>query len=81
MAHRRKKATTLSQADLDRFVAAAIQLHHACCTPLLAVSSEHYRALRDLNQAIVRALEIVTGEQNPPWVSWRTSPSERGPDC
>jgi hypothetical protein len=72
MAHRRKKRSEISAAERDRLVAAATALHEACCAPLLDVRSEHYKALNDLNAHIVAALEIVTGEPRPPWVSWRT---------
>ena len=79
MAHRRKKPSEISEAERDRLVAAATALHEACCAPLLDVRSEHYKALNDLNAQIVAALEVVTGEARPPWVSWRTSPGATPP--
>lgn len=73
MASRRAKSKTLTQAETDRFVAAAIALNGACCTPLLDIRSEHYRALNELNAQLVQTLRIVTGDAIPPWVSWTKS--------
>ena len=79
MAHRRKKRTSLSEAETERLIAVGIELNNACCTPLLDVRSEHYRALTDLNQQLVATLRVVTGKDDPPWVSRRTSPNtDRG---
>lgn len=68
MASRRKKPTSLSPAEVERFLAAATELHRACTDPLIAPSSQHYAALSELNAAVVKAFREVTG-QEAPWIS------------
>jgi len=63
----------MSEAERDRFIRAAIELHEACCAPHLDVRSDHYRTLSELNEQIVGSLQVITGEVYPPWVGWRTS--------
>lgn len=65
---RRAKSKHINSAEAERFMKAATELHDACCRPLLDVQSEHYRALRDLNQAICATIKRLGHE--PPWVSW-----------
>lgn len=62
-----KHQAKLSDAQLERFIAAATELHLACCQPLISPSGAHYRALTDLNQAVCEAIRAVTGE-DPQWM-------------
>lgn len=66
MANRRKRLKTLTATEIERLLAAGEELHRACVTPRVDVTSEHYRAIVDLNRAIYTAIEIVTGRE-PPW--------------
>jgi len=67
MASRRKKPSTLSGTEQEDFLAAATRLHEACCRPLLRTDSDHYRALRDLNQSICHSIRVITGH-DPEWM-------------
>jgi hypothetical protein len=62
---RRKKLTYLTQPEIERFMKAATELHRACCDPIISPSGDHSRALTELNQAIVTAIEAVTGDEAP----------------
>ena len=67
---RRKKPTQLTRPEVERFLSAATELHRACCGPIIAPSSAHSRALTELNAAIVRAIEAITGDAAP----WMKTP-------
>jgi hypothetical protein len=67
---RRNKLTYLTQPEIDRFMKAATELHRACCAPVIAPSCDHSRALTELNAAIVKAIEVVTGDKAP----WMQTP-------
>jgi hypothetical protein len=62
---RLKHPTQLTQAEVERFMSAATELHRACCAPLIALSSTHSRALTELNQATVVAINAITGDDAP----------------
>lgn len=64
---RRKKPTQLTPPEVERFMTAAMELHRACCGPVIAPSSVHSRALTALNAAIVSAIEAITGD-TAPWM-------------
>ena len=64
---RHRKSTKLTAPELARFLDAATELHNACCHPLLATSSDTYRALRDLNLTICNTIEKLGHPL--PWVS------------
>jgi hypothetical protein len=70
---RRRKPTTLSEPETLAFLRDAEQLHATICRPLISPpQGEHYRALRDLNQAISAAVRTVTG-QEPEWTGRSSS--------
>jgi hypothetical protein len=69
---RHKKLTYLTQPEIDRFMKAATELHRACCAPVIAPSSDHSRALTEMNAAVVTAIEAITGDKAP-WM--RTPPA------
>jgi len=46
---------------------AATELNRACCDPLIAPACEHARALTELNQAIIVAIETIMGK-TAPWM-------------
>lgn len=64
---RHRKSTKLTAPELVRFLDAARELHNACCHPLLATSSDDYRALRDLNLTICDTIQKLGHPL--PWVS------------
>ncbi|MES0168051.1 hypothetical protein NKJ87_19010 [Mesorhizobium sp. M0027] len=55
---RTKPSERLSQAEIDRFLAAAEALHKSIVSPLLAYHSENYQALRE-----VQSIETITGHK------------------
>jgi hypothetical protein len=61
---RRKKLTYLTQPEIDRSMKAATELHRAYCAGH-SPSCDDSRALTELNQAIVTAIEAVTGDKAP----------------
>jgi hypothetical protein len=48
---RHKKLTHLTPPEIEQFMKAATELHRACCAPIIAPSSDHSRALTELNAA------------------------------
>jgi hypothetical protein len=62
---RRKKLTYLTQPEIDRFMKAATELHRACCAPLISPRCEHSQALTELNAAVIKGIEAITGDQTP----------------
>jgi hypothetical protein len=77
---RRKKKTSLSAAEIERFVLDARRLHNTICAPLISPYCEHQRALRKLNDAIHLAVEEVTGRQAPWLTELNTAPQRTPPD-
>lgn len=65
---RRAKSKKLSGIETARLLEAATALHRACCDPLLNVSSDDYRALRDLHQAMCETIRKLGHDL--PWVSY-----------
>jgi hypothetical protein len=62
---------------LSRCPEAATELHCACSGPIIAPSCDHFRALTELNAAIVTASEAVTGDKAP----WMQTPKfDQHPD-
>jgi hypothetical protein len=64
---RRFTRKELSQAELERFLAAATALHDACCDPRLAVGSDARKALTALNAEICGTIEKLGHDL--PWVN------------
>jgi hypothetical protein len=64
---RRSKQKELSQSEMARFLAAATELHDACCDPRLAVGSDARKALSALNSEICGTIEKLGHDL--PWVN------------
>ena len=62
---RTKPSKQLSQDEIDRFLVAAEALHKSIISPLLAYHSEHYRALREVHELLLKAIETITGKRAP----------------
>lgn len=60
---RTKPSQQLSQAEIERFLVAAEALHNSIVRPLVSPSSEHYRALQNVHQPLLKAIEQITGEK------------------
>ncbi|MER8552741.1 hypothetical protein NKH37_11265 [Mesorhizobium sp. M1217] len=69
---RHKKSKQLSPAEIERFVNDAERLHKTLVRPLISPSSDHYRASVKLNQALLKAVEEVTGKPAP-FVRWNST--------
>lgn len=66
---RTKPSKQLSQDEIDRFLVAAEALHKSIVRPLLAFHSDHYRALRDVHEPLLKSIEKITGERAP-FIQW-----------
>ncbi|MGX5843399.1 hypothetical protein ACWGTI_22000 [Mesorhizobium sp. ArgA1] len=60
---RTKPAKQLSEAQIERFLVAAEALHKSIVGPLLAYHSEHYRALREVHEPLLKSIETITGKR------------------
>ena len=61
---RTKPSKQLSQAEIDRFLLAAEAMHQeTIVSPLLAYHSEHYRALREVHEPLLKSIKTITGKR------------------
>ncbi len=67
MAGRNRGSAELTAAELEAFVAAATELHRACCRPILRSGTTQGRVLTDLNTHVCKAIAEVTGAP-PAWM-------------
>ncbi|WP_352968930.1 hypothetical protein [Mesorhizobium sp. M1406] len=58
---RTKLSKHLSQAEIHRFLTEAERLHKSIVQPLLSPSSEHYRALQNTHEALLKTIKDITG--------------------
>ncbi|MER8567641.1 hypothetical protein NKH85_16995 [Mesorhizobium sp. M0924] len=73
---RTRPSERLSQAEIDRFLAAAEALHKSIVGPLLAYHSEHYQALREVHRPLLKSIETITG-QKAKFIQWNgTGPAQ-----
>ncbi|MER9450115.1 hypothetical protein [Mesorhizobium sp. M0254] len=73
---RSKGSQQLSQAEIERFLAAAEALHKSIIGPLLAYHSEHYRALREVHEPLLKAIVTITGKKAE-FIQWNgTGPAK-----
>lgn len=74
MAKRHKRIPALNSIQIDGLVARATDLHRDLIPLLcdLKPQSEHYNAVVDLNDALVRAIRKVSGDE-PEWMQPRIS--------
>ncbi|MES0091007.1 hypothetical protein NKJ80_08485 [Mesorhizobium sp. M0030] len=74
---RTKPSKQLSQEQIARFLAAAEALHKSIVGPLLSYKSEHYRALQDVHEPLLKSIETITGNRAP-FIQWNlTGPAQR----
>jgi hypothetical protein len=69
---RTKPSKQLSQAEIDRFLAAAEALHKIFVGPLLAYHCEHYRALREVHEPLLKSIETITGKRAE-FIQWNST--------
>jgi hypothetical protein len=62
---RTKLSKQLSQAEIDRFLVAAEALHKSVVQPLLSPSSEHFRALQNTHEALLKTVKEIAGKDAP----------------
>ncbi|MER9533057.1 hypothetical protein NKI89_25070 [Mesorhizobium sp. M0309] len=73
---RTKPSERLSQAEIERFLAAAEALHKSIVGPLLAYHGEHYQALREVHRPLLKSIETITG-QKAKFIQWNgTGPAQ-----
>ncbi|MER8583048.1 hypothetical protein NKG95_30825 [Mesorhizobium sp. M1423] len=66
---RHKLSKQLSQVEIDRFMAAAEELHKSIVRPLLSPTCDHYQALRAVHEALLKSVKDVTGK-DAAFVRW-----------
>jgi hypothetical protein len=62
---RSKGSQQLSQAEIERFVAAAEALHLSIIKPFISPHCEHYRQTSVPHEALLQAVRNVTGKEVP----------------
>ncbi|MER8373919.1 hypothetical protein [Mesorhizobium sp. M1406] len=66
---RTKPSKQLSQDEIERFLVAAEALHRSIVKPLLSPMSEHYRALQNTHEALLKTVKDITGK-DAPFIRW-----------
>lgn len=66
---RRTKAKQLSVCEIEQFMEAAAAMHTAIVRPLISTQCDHYRALGDLHEALLKAVKELTGK-DATFVKW-----------
>ncbi|MER9968124.1 hypothetical protein [Mesorhizobium sp. M0060] len=59
---RTKPSKQLSQAEIERFMSAAEDLHTSIVRPLISPTCDHYRALRAVHEALLKSVKDITGK-------------------
>lgn len=59
---RTKPSKQLSQAEIDRFMSAAEQLHKSIVGPLISPPCDHYRSLQNLHEGLLKTVQDITGK-------------------
>lgn len=73
---RSKGSQQLSQAEIERFVAAAEALHLSIIKPFISPHCDHYRQTRVLHEVLLKAVREVTGKEVS-FIQWNgTGPSK-----
>lgn len=73
---RTKPSKHLSQAEIERFLAAAEAMHKSIVGPLLDFHCEHYRALREVHGSLLKSIETITGK-SAEFIQWNgTGPAQ-----
>ncbi|MFA6031447.1 MAG: hypothetical protein WC889_00910 [Myxococcota bacterium] len=72
---RSKGSQQFSQAEIERFVAAAEALHLSIVKPFISPHCDHYRQTRVLHEVLLKAVREVTGKEVS-FIQWNgTGPS------
>ncbi|MCV3210019.1 hypothetical protein OHD62_19445 [Mesorhizobium sp. YC-39] len=66
---RTQPSKQLSQAEIERFMSAAEGLHKSIVQPLISPSCEHYRALREVHEALLKSVKDITG-RDAAFIKW-----------
>ena len=66
---RTKPSKQLSQVEIDRFLVAAEALHKSVVQPLLSPSCQHYRALQEAHEAMLKTVRDITGK-DASFIQW-----------
>jgi hypothetical protein len=75
---RTKPSNHLSQDEIERFLVAAEALHKSIVRPLLAYHCEHYRALREILEPLLKSIATITGKRAP-FIQWNLTGPARPP--
>lgn len=76
---RSKPSKQLSQAEIERFLAAAEALHLSIIKPFISPHCDHYRTTRALHEALLKSVREVTGKEVE-FIRWNTTGPVRQPD-
>ncbi|ESX54678.1 hypothetical protein X760_27855 [Mesorhizobium sp. LSHC422A00] len=73
---RSRGSQRFSQAEIERFVAAAELLHLSIVKPFISPHCDHYRQTRVLHEVMLKAVREVTGKEVA-FIQWNgTGPSK-----
>ncbi|TPN57461.1 hypothetical protein [Mesorhizobium sp. B1-1-7] len=75
---RSKPSKQLSQAEIERFLAAAEALHLSIIKPFISPHCDHYRQTRVLHEVLLNTVRQVTGKEVE-FIRWNTTGSVRPP--
>ncbi|TPN58629.1 hypothetical protein FJ976_01590 [Mesorhizobium sp. B1-1-9] len=73
-----KPSKQLSQAEIERFLAAAEALHLSIIKPFISPHCDHYRQTRVLHEVLLNTVRQVTGKEVE-FIRWNTTGSVRPP--
>ncbi|ESY73102.1 hypothetical protein LB577_31395 [Mesorhizobium sp. B283B1A] len=69
---RSKPSKQLSQAEIERFLAAAEALHLSIIKPFISPHCDHYRQTRVLHEVLLNTVRQVTGREVE-FIRWNTT--------
>ena len=75
---RSKPSKQLSQAEIERFLAAAEAQHWSIVKPFISPHCEHYRQTCVLHEVLLKAVREVTGKEVE-FIPWNTTGPVRPP--
>ena len=75
---RSKGSQKLSQAEVERFVAAAEALHLSIIKPFISPHCDHYRQTRVLHEVLLKAVRDATGKEVE-FIRWNATGPVRPP--
>ncbi|RVA01261.1 hypothetical protein EN932_34570 [Mesorhizobium sp. M7A.F.Ca.US.002.01.1.1] len=75
---RSKPSKQLSQAEIERFLAAAEALHLSIIKPFISPHCVHYRQTRVLHEVLLNTVRQVTGKEVG-FIRWNTTGPVRPP--